>query len=216
EADDLANEIALQLMGGKRPYVLTLREFDKSARTKTLQRIGTRLASQERDDYDYFHGNFRYSLEEVRQLLRGGALFHVGQEIVESHFSKREEAGGATDPNPLGFKEPKIRDQTENLDVEVCFRSRSENHQRVLVAADNTVSDERHHRSITEAEEVRMHTMNLIDRSARAYHDGLGSRKTISNAQAAVINNRQTEDYPCGLSSAIRTSSISRTSLSVR
>lgn len=194
EADDLANEIALQLMGGKRPYVLTLREFDKSARTKTLQRIGTRLAAQERDDYDYFHGNFRYSLEEVRQLLRGGALFHVGQEIVESHFSKREEAGGATDPNPLGFKEPKVRDQTENLDVEVCFRSLSENHQRVLVAAYYTGSYSGHHQRVTEAEEALMHAMNRNFRTAKTNHDGPGSRKAISNAQAAVINKRQTED----------------------
>src|SRR5690606_36995180 len=121
-------------------------------------------------------------------------LFHVGQEIVESHFSKREEAGGATDPNPLGFKEPKVRDQTENLDVEVCFKSLSENHQRVLVAKYHTESYDGNPGRVFEAEEALMHAMNRNFRTAKTNHDGPGSRKAISNAQAAVINKRQTED----------------------
>ena len=194
EADDLTNDIVIRLLEGNKGYAVTLREMDIPQRTKTLNMIASQLASEARDTYEYFHGNFRYSLEEVRQLLRGGALFHVGQEIVESHFSKREEAGGATDPNPLGFKEPKVGDQTENLDVEVCFKSLSENHRRVLVAAYLTGSYSGHHQRVTEAEEALMHAMNRNFRTAKTNHDGPGSRKAISNAQAAVINKRQTED----------------------
>lgn len=194
EADDLTNDIVIRLLEGNKGYAVTLREMEIPQRTKTLNMIASQLASEARDTYEYFHGNFRYSLEEVRQLLRGGALFHVGQEIVESHFSKREEAGGATDPNPLGFKEPKVRDQTENLDIEVCFRSLSENHRRVLVSAYLAGSYSGHHQRVTEAEEALMHAMNRNFRTAKTNHDGPGSRKAISNAQAAVINKRQTED----------------------
>src|SRR5690606_3125839 len=128
EADDLTNDIVIRLLEGNKGYAVTLREMEIPQRTKTLNMIASQLASEARDTYEYFHGNFRHWLEEGRQLLRGGALLHVGQEIGESHFSKREEGGGATDPTPLGFKEPNVRDQTEDLDIEVCFRSRSDNH----------------------------------------------------------------------------------------
>src|SRR5690606_37227364 len=140
------------------------------------------------------HANFRYSLEEVRQLIRGGALFHVGQEVVEKHSSNREEAGGATDPNQLGFKEPKVRDRTENLEVDVYFRILTTNQQRVLVANYYTVTYKGHHDLVTRAEEALMHAINRNFRTAKTNHDGPGSRKAISNAQAAVINKRQTED----------------------
>lgn len=194
EADDLANDMVVHLLGGARPYVLTLAEFDKNARTKTLFKIGTRIAAQERDDYDYFHGNFRYSLEEVRQLLRDGALFHVGQSVAENHFNKRDEAGGATDPNPLGFKEPKVRDNVENLDVEVCFGSLTENQKRILVAKYYTESYDGHPQELARAEEALMHAMNRNFRTRKTNHDGPGSRQAISNAHAAVINKRQMED----------------------
>lgn len=194
EADDLTNDIVIRLLEGNKGYAVTLREMEIPQRTKTLNMIASQLASEARDTYEYFHGNFRYSLEEVRQLLRGGALFHVGQEIVESHFSKREEAGGATDPNPLGFKEPKVRDQTENLDVEVCFRSLSENHRKILVAKYHTGNYDGNPGRVFEAEEALMHAMNRNFRVGKTNHDGPGSRKAISNAQAAAINKRQTED----------------------
>lgn len=194
EADDLTNDIVIRLLEGNKGYAVTLREMEIPQRTKTLNMIASQLASEARDTYEYFHGNFRYSLEEVRQLLRGGALFHVGQEIVESHFSKREEAGGATDPNPLGFKEPKVRDQTENLDVEVCFWSLTDRHQRTLVAKHYKGTYDGHPQDLARAEEALMHAMNRNFRVGKTNHDGPGSRKAISNAQAAVINKRQTED----------------------
>lgn len=194
EADDLTNDIVIRLLEGNKGYAVTLREMDIPQRTKTLNMIASQLASEARDTYEYFHGNFRYSLEEVRQLLRGGALFHVGQEVVANRFNRSEDGAGGERLQPQGFKEPKVRDQTENLDVGVCFRSLSENHQRVLVAAYLTGSYSGHHQRVTEAEEALMHAMNRNFRTAKTNHDGPGSRKAISNAQAAVINKRQTED----------------------
>src|SRR5690606_33892147 len=138
EADDLTNDIVIRLLEGNKGYAVTLREMEIPQRTKTLNMIASQLASEARDTYEYFHGNFRYSVEEVRQLLRGGALFHVGQEIVETHFRKREEAVGVTDPIPVAFQEPPVREQTENLDIDVCFRSLTQNDVKVLVAKNDT------------------------------------------------------------------------------
>lgn len=194
EADDLTNDIVIRLLEGNKGYAVTLWGMDTPQRIKTINMIASQLASEARDTYEYFHGNFRYSLEEVRQLLRDGALFHVGQSVVENHFNKRDEAGGATDPNPLGFKEPKVRDHVENLDVEVCFGSLTENQKRILVAKYYTEDYDGHHDLVTRAEEALMHAMNRNFRTRKTNHDGPGSRQAISNAHAAVINKRQMED----------------------
>src|SRR5690606_39941674 len=76
EADDLTNDIVIRLLEGNKGYAVSLREMEIPQRTKTLNMIASQLASEARDTYEYFHGNFRYSLEVARELLDARPLCH--------------------------------------------------------------------------------------------------------------------------------------------
>lgn len=51
-------------------YTKSLMNMGVGERKKAIRRIGHQLASQERDDYDAFCGNYYYSTEDVRNILK--------------------------------------------------------------------------------------------------------------------------------------------------
>src|SRR5690606_40410368 len=57
-----------------------LREF--------IEKRGARFVAKEKEDYDYFTGNFFYSTQDVRNLLKRGAL--VRSEEHTSELQSRE------------------------------------------------------------------------------------------------------------------------------
>ena len=68
DADDAAQAIwehILEAPGTQRD----LMQMTPTARYRTISKIGHRIASQERTDYDHFTGNYKYSVDEVRKLL---------------------------------------------------------------------------------------------------------------------------------------------------
>lgn len=67
-ADDAAQEIWVHILespGTKRD----LMQMHPTSRYRTISKIGHRIASKERSDYDQFSGNFKYSVDEVKNLL---------------------------------------------------------------------------------------------------------------------------------------------------
>lgn len=73
DAEDLEQEILTHLMA--RPGSLKkLTEMEEDQRRGTLVRIGHQLASEERTRYEYFSGQYTYSVDEVRLLLERKAL----------------------------------------------------------------------------------------------------------------------------------------------
>lgn len=73
ENDDIEQMIWLKLLEEPNT-VKTAVELDKKAMDRFVTRIGHQLASQERTDYDYYKGSYRYSLKEVKDLLDQGIL----------------------------------------------------------------------------------------------------------------------------------------------
>jgi hypothetical protein len=49
-------------------------EMDKKARYRAVVGIGHQLAKKERTDYNYFKGSFKYCVDEVKGMLKSGAL----------------------------------------------------------------------------------------------------------------------------------------------
>lgn len=73
EEDDLVQEIRLHLW--ERPGSLAkVFGMDELARYRAVIGIGHQLASAERDDYDQYKGSYRYSVGEVKDLLKRGVL----------------------------------------------------------------------------------------------------------------------------------------------
>ena len=48
--------------------------MDYKARVSTLRKVGDRICSKERDDYETFSGQYIYSVDEVKEMLNRGAL----------------------------------------------------------------------------------------------------------------------------------------------
>ncbi|MBM7771941.1 hypothetical protein JOD54_002145 [Actinokineospora baliensis] len=72
DADDLTQEIALRLLEDR--YATQAAQLDPAARADVLNRIGVRIASEHRDDFDVFSGQWHYGTDEVRRLLDSGVL----------------------------------------------------------------------------------------------------------------------------------------------
>ncbi|RYH63733.1 MAG: hypothetical protein EON54_07515 [Alcaligenaceae bacterium] len=73
DADDLQQEITIKLL--ESPSSLDkVFESERRLRFRILIRIGHQIASQERADYDYYKGSYRYSVEEAKSVLSKGIL----------------------------------------------------------------------------------------------------------------------------------------------
>lgn len=48
--------------------------MDYKARVSTLRGVGDRICSKERDDYELFAGQYIYALDDVKDMLKRGAL----------------------------------------------------------------------------------------------------------------------------------------------
>lgn len=67
-ADDIEQEVYLHIID--RPGTLRdLCEMDEISRYRTLSKIAHRIVSGEREEYEKFSGNLRYSISEVQSML---------------------------------------------------------------------------------------------------------------------------------------------------
>ena len=71
-AEDIAQEVYLHIL--ESPKTLTdISDMDDVSRYRTLHKIAQRIVSKERNDYERFSGNFRFSVDEVKSLLEEAA-----------------------------------------------------------------------------------------------------------------------------------------------
>jgi len=98
EADDIEQEVYLHIL--ERPGTQRdLAEMDDLSRYRTLHKIAQRIASNERTKLDRFHGNFKFSVDEVRSLLE--SLRDPEKAELGSSWSDQEytaSGGGHSDP----------------------------------------------------------------------------------------------------------------------
>lgn len=72
-ADDLEQDLFIEVLRTASTE-RAITEAEPGARYKMLARLAHRCAGKQRDDYDHFTGNYRYSVDEVKRLLSAGAL----------------------------------------------------------------------------------------------------------------------------------------------
>ncbi|QFP95535.1 RNA polymerase sigma factor [Mycobacterium phage GaugeLDP] len=88
EADDIEQSIWEHILVSPKTKD-DLLEMEATPRYRTISKIGHRIASKERTDYEYFSGNFRYSVNEVKALLSKGAI-NGTKFTVQSGWSSEE------------------------------------------------------------------------------------------------------------------------------
>lgn len=73
DTDDIEQSIWLHLV--ERPgTVESLLGMEDKPAFRSITRIGHRIAAQERMDYDYYNGSYRYSHNEIKSLLEDGII----------------------------------------------------------------------------------------------------------------------------------------------
>lgn len=84
-ADDIEQLILEFLMESRNSSVLS-RVINGSDEVKaiTLSKVANQLASKERDNYDHFTGNYFYSVDEVKGLLRNGILTSDSEQMASA------------------------------------------------------------------------------------------------------------------------------------
>lgn len=71
--DDVEQSITMHLL--ERPASIEkIGAMDPKARYRAIVGVGHQIASQERADYDHFKGSYKYSVKELKELLRKGVL----------------------------------------------------------------------------------------------------------------------------------------------
>jgi hypothetical protein len=165
DADDVNQEIWTRLLESP-GTVETVMGLTGHERVALLTRIGHQAASVIRTDYDHFNGNFYYSVNEVRELLKSGAL-SAGCENT----------------------------QTERLDIDEGLDGLNNRYARLLFKRyglvepmESGADQDALERAVT----ALARAMNRMHRTRAAeYQDGPGSRRSVSNAHASVITRRQ-------------------------
>ena len=74
DADDVEQEIWVRVLELSGDSLARLHGSPDAGVHSTLNMIGMQVASRYRDDYELFSGNYRYSGDEVRELLESGCL----------------------------------------------------------------------------------------------------------------------------------------------
>lgn len=82
DADDVEQEISLRLLELSDDALERLDQSPHAGVMSTLHMLGMQIASDYRNDYEVFSGNYRYSGEEVRSLLESGALVFADEMTV--------------------------------------------------------------------------------------------------------------------------------------
>lgn len=168
EDDDVAQSIALRLL--ESPGSLEkIAGMDDRSRYRAIVGIGHQIASIERTDFDHFTGNFRYSVDEAKNVLKTGVL---------------------TDPVD-GFGEA-VLDLLEALEV------LTEKTPRYADAVLSRYADNEMPSTSTESSTLSRALTSLtneMNRSNRTRHverdDGIGTRTVISNSASHVRSAQQ-------------------------
>lgn len=164
EVEDLSQGIWAHLL--ENHYVETVESMDIAARRSVLRRIAGHVASDAREDYDYFTGNFNYSTQEVRKILKAGSLTEHRE--FETNTERLDLDEGM---DLLGAQ--------DNDYAKVVF----------LHYAVGESQDVSNGQRLTRAVDALTRCMNSVHKNRHAvYTEGPGTRKVISNAQARAIS----------------------------
>lgn len=163
--DDLEQELWLEIL--QKPSTLkALVEADPPLRYRLLVRLGHRSAGNARDTYEFFTGNFRYSVDDVKRLLLKGAL---DTDVVPDSSSGLDLEASLS---ALWETTPQYAEAITTRYSEKWESPESRSGQHALERGLTALTD----------------GMNRNSRARDAAHVGPGNRTVISNAAARAIS----------------------------
>lgn len=174
EADDVEQGIHLRLLESP-GSVSKIYEMEDRAQYRAIVGIGHQLASQERADYDYYKGSYRYSVVEVRKLLNDGALLEPPEGFNEAMVD-------------LELALAELRDEKPQYWDALLSRYQD---------GKSTTGDKAYEDALRRGLTALVDEMNALNRRRFAERDdGPGSRKAISASTAGYVSSNQYEgDY---------------------
>ncbi|AGK87254.1 helix-turn-helix DNA-binding domain protein [Mycobacterium phage BuzzBuzz] len=189
EADDLEQTLYLKLLESPGTVDKAL-ALEPKAKDRFLVRMGHQIASQERTDYAYYKGSYRYSLAEVKKLLKSGALkgLELDPEVQTYDSDGGKPQGGESKP-PINAAVLDLRAALEAL------RGRNEAYADALVKRylfdefAETKSEEDALRRGTEALTDEMNRVRRVEHVTR--DDGPGTRQSVRRESARYVSKSQ-------------------------
>lgn len=174
DADDVEQGVHVRLLESP-GSVSKIHEMEDRAQYRAIVGIGHQLASQERADYDYYKGSYRYSVVEVKKLLNDGALLEAPEGFNEAMVDLE-----------LGLAE--LRDGKPQYWDAILSRYQD---------SQSTTGDKSYEDAVRRGLTALVDEMNALNRRRFAERDdGPGSRKSVSNATAGYVSSNQYEgDY---------------------
>lgn len=194
EAGDVEQSIWLELLQSPNTFQV-LRTMDSGPRYRTISKLGHRIASAERTDYEHFSGDFRYSVNEVKNVLDSGVLSNV-ETTLRSSWTAEEyttRSSGFEDATLTKISvETDLRRAMDDLDTgtpqyaDVIRR-------RYLYGENVTATGAMH----TRLSRALTRLTDLMNRSYKRRHaarpDGPGTRRCVSRSTAQAISKHQTD-----------------------
>ena len=169
EADDVEQSIYLRLLESP-GSVSKILEMDERPQYRAIVGMGHQIASQERADYDYYKGSYRYSVVEVRKLLNDGALIEPAE----------------------GFREAMV---DLFLALEVLHEDKpqySDALYRRYQDGESTTDDKQYENALRNGLTALVDEMNAINKRRFSERDsGPGSRTAITSATASYVSSNQ-------------------------
>jgi hypothetical protein len=185
DADDLEQDIYVHLLERKGSLEKLLTEFDGRNRLNAIIAIGHQIASQERDAYDIFSGNFRYSVDEVRRILEERAL-HDEDPSLGSNWTISDDyisKGGEFEDAVLNRSSCEI-DLLRGFGRLLKQNSKYAEIIRRRYLLSESFSDGADRKQLNRALTALTSEMNRSFKQQQREHDGPGSRKPVSAAAA--------------------------------
>lgn len=159
DAGDIVQDVWLKIFESPKTLPALL-SYETAQRGKVLRAIARQCAGSEMADRETFSANVTYSTDDVRRILtKGGAGDLPG---TPSHVEWMDVQAGLVVIDPWF--------------AEVIFSN--------YVVGDYDASSGEARKELTRARDALTIAMNTNHKAAKAEHDGLGSRRVVSNAQA--------------------------------
>jgi len=187
DEEDLEQMIRVRILEAGPKYYNSLLEMDKAARETLLAKIGHQIATQERDDYELFTGNYKYSWDEMDHLLeKEGVLSHALHELqtVSPDYPGQDKVKGGP-ANSLGHDGDVVVEAMDLLEALDRIKDRNSDYYAVLVnkykygiQPERWSSEEKR---LARAKRALLSEMNAsYRRRFDRFQDGPGSRFRVS------------------------------------
>lgn len=172
--EDLVQDIGVRLLNDKQ--AIKIWELTPAGRAKGLGIVARQIASEQRESYSVFSGQFNYTTKEVRSQLNGRALSRDSDYEMTSNYTDIQEG------EPVASSSIEIN--MDNVDLRSAFPRLTQRHQQILLGEFTGDGWKGDSKDITEAIDALTRLMNRNFRNRAAIHDGPGSRRAMSNATA--------------------------------